>query len=299
MKNKTLFSIVFLLLLINVKAQENKLNYFKNEISYIQTYGLENETTVNLIKLLLNDSANIVVCDEHIFWINSILRDYFDVEKDNPICINQIDELKNHLFVKQLASFHFDDKVEFPDLYFSIADSSKYKKITDEYTNGGKIITVLAQLDSISKVQLCNKFVLEFNLSKLDSLILLKRAFGDIIENSDLEIIGVNKRIIYILHDYTSKNHIDKFKTKSINSESVFYLIAKSDSRKDEWGMNYNYRFEKNHIKYWKKRKDFSLIDYKDLPSKISLNRSIKCDVKEFKSSKFIYVKELYNCRRR
>lgn len=299
MNANTLFSIFLFLFLINVKAQENKLNYFENETSYIQTYGLENETTINLIKLLLNDSANIVICDEHIFWINSIMSDHFDVEKDNPICVNQIDDLKNHLFVKQLASFNFDDKLEFPDLYFSIADSNKYKKITDEYTNGEKIITVLAQLDSMSKIQLCNKFVKDYNLSKLDSMIILKRAFGRKIEDVDLIQLGNNKRVIYILHDYILKDNLDKFKTKAINPENVFFIIGRRDSKKDEWGMRNNYRFEKNRIKYLKKREDFSLIDYKDLPSKISLNRSIKCDIQKIKSSKFIYVKQLYNCRGR
>jgi len=210
---------------INGIGQNSRLPYLKGKVSYIQTYGIEDLNTIDLVKELISDTNNIVVFDLPSFTVRYMMNGHYKFgEYMGDACYKQIESLQKVKGIDNFNSYDFEGKFNFPQYYFKMIDSLKYSKLTNPFKDDD-IKNSILQMDSIHKIEFANLFVDEYNLSRLDSLILLKGVFGELIREDDFSKFEPGKKVIFLLNDYERKNDVTIYKTHDLNKTGNVYFI--------------------------------------------------------------------------
>ena len=272
-------------------AQSNKIDYLASDVSYIQTYGLEDKTTLDFIQLLAADTNNLVFLEGYgNFFLKTLLENRGEfMSGELPHCDQQIEPLRNLMYKKNLMGFEDNHEIRFPAYYFKKTDSTKYDQIT-KYYGILNIKEDFRNFDAKKRIEVCNQFASAYSFSQLDSLLLLQKAFGKIPNTEDLKMIGINKKIIFLYSDYGIRNGIDDF-ISNYKGTNTYFILADKGSKTVTKFFYFN-----NHIKKKKSLEEFSLIPRNNLPRKIVLSKKDRFYTKELKEFNFIYVSELKNC---
>lgn len=262
---------------------------------FIQTYGLEDATTITLIQKLTADTTNMVIVDNYGNFLLKALLDQLYIFRDGEdvLCSSRMDNLIALGNRTNLIGYNYSKKEMFPDFYFKLIDSIKFKELANKYGFSNIIESNISSVDSLKRIEICNDFSDKYFFSALDSLQLLRRSFGRLLTNDDLKSIGMDRKIIYLVSNYGRKNGINDFiSLHQENKENVYFILAKKGSTET----NINYFKFRNHVKKTKEMNEFDLMVKSQLPKKLRFSSRDIYSSKDLEGFNFLYVNELNNC---
>ncbi len=283
----------FLILSDNLFCQIISLE--PNKITHIQSYGFEDESTIDLICNLMEDTSVVLIVDNYgNFMLNSLLLGYYVFEDGEEVfCLENIERLKKCLDTKRIIGFNTRNRQKIPTFYLKKRNESVYSKLINQHVPKTSNPEIFFS-DSTSLYNFCQDIVNSYSFSKLDSLILVKTAFNQEITVDDFVNVNlVNKKFIYFHFDYTNYKEFDNsiLLNKDDNS-NYFVLLAKEGSKKGRS----DYLKLKNKIKNANQLKKFDLIDKASLPKKIRITKKKYFRKEEVHNLKFIFIERHRNC---
>jgi len=290
------YIVFFMIAIFSVAARSQVTSFVAaSDQLFIQTYGLEDATTITLIQKLTADTTNMVIVDNYGNFLLKALLDQLYIFRDGEdvLCSSRMDNLIALGNRTNLIGYNYSKKEMFPDFYFKLIDSIKFKELANKYGFSNIIESNISSVDSLKRIEICNDFSDKYFFSALDSLQLLRRSFGRLLTNDDLKSIGMDRKIIYLVSNYGRKNGINDFiSLHQENKENVYFILAKKGSTET----NINYFKFRNHVKKTKEMNEFDLMVKSQLPKKLRFSSRDIYSSKDLEGFNFLYVNELNNC---
>lgn len=289
--------IILVLLLPQIALSQDKVNYFKDSISYVHAYGIVEKNTVELMALLAQDTNNLVLVEGYNYVeLTHLIDGSIDFwTGEAPLCSSQIKELlnlNNNIIGFDNYSRNAGEFSYFPKMYYEKLKPTLINNLMDSLDQQFTINADmrLNDFDLAQKQQILSVCVRLLELNKLDSFLLSESILGkkpDFI--NDLLKLNYGKKIIVFVAT-------DIFKTGSKP-----YIDACCDTLDNRYMfVAHNYQSHsskfKNRIKAHSKKQQFQLLANSDLPKNISFTKKDKHRLSELGGIQFIYVELLENC---
>lgn len=266
--------------------------YHEKETYYIETYGLEEANTINYIKLILQDTNNVVLLDKYgSFLMNSLFKEHYRFfDGEEPLCELRLKALQSEFNSSRLIGYNYRINEGFPDYFFKNLDNEFYQRIIDSL-HSKDIAFFVKATDSIGKKTLCNVFVRQFSLSRVDSLLLNNMIFGIPFNQQAFLEIGWDKNFYFLFSDYGLKQGIETFIDTHVasNHNVILFLPIKGDRKQALLNV-------KNKIKGARKMALFTPLKPDFLPSGIKFSSECIINSNQYSKISFILLKELDMC---
>jgi len=287
-----LFFFFYSIPIILFSQNSNELKYSGKDTYYVETYGLEEVNTIDYIKLILQDTNNVVLLDKYgSFLINSLFKEHYRFfDGEEPLCEFRLKTLQSEFNSNRPFGYNYQINQSFPDYFFKNLDGEFYKQIIDSL-DSKDLSSFVKTADSIDKITLHNVFVKRFYLSRVDSLLLNNMIFGIPFDQQAFLNIGWDKNFYFLFSDYNLKNGIETFVNTHVNSNHnvILFLPIKGDRKKTLVNVN-------NKIKGARKIALFTSLKSSILPSKIKFSSECIINPNSYSKINFILLKQLDIC---
>jgi hypothetical protein len=253
----------------------------------IYYYGLEEESSLNLLEVILSDTNNVIfLTNEEVFLFEQYKNDTYKLgENETTLCDSNDIRLKKILKSNRIYSYSNKSNIyKINPEYLRNCSQSKLDSLLhnlnvtfDELTKG---------VDSLNN-KIAKEVVNYFNFKKIDSLLIFCSYLNQVPNEETVKKI-TDKNIVFLTHFEYLRRGLQS--EEFVLENNSILCTAHKGSKNNKYSP---YKI-KNRLT---KQKEFSIIDLNQIRSKkVRFMTNLVISKSDLKKVKLIYIDELNNC---